>query len=91
MKLSDGDYAFFHNFFELFGYAIKESSGKCIKWNEIIDVRVSHLANQLLYFPKAIIGSVTVLLILQTVHSKCLTSFGSKTKELMILRYPPFY
>ena len=63
----------------------------CVLWNDNIDVQVYRLGNQWLYFPKAIIGSLAVLLFSQMINYKWLLYLGSKTKELMILHYPPFY
>jgi len=63
----------------------------CLKWNESIDVQLFQLGNPLLYFVKAINGSLVVLLLSQVIHSKLLVYIGKKTKELMILHYPPFF
>ena len=63
----------------------------CVLWNDSIDVQVYRLGNQWLYFPKAIIGSLAALLFSQMIHYKWLLYLGGKTKELVILHYPPFY
>lgn len=62
----------------------------CIE-NDNIDIHLFFVGNQLLYFPKAIIGSLIILLFSQGIHSRLLTTIGNKTKEIMILHYPPFY
>lgn len=63
----------------------------CWQWNDVIDVQVFLLGKPWLYFIKGINGSLIVLLIAQSVHSGFLTRLGHKSKELMILHYPPFY
>ena len=63
----------------------------CYFKNEIIDVHVFRLGTQWLYFPKAIVGSLAVLMLSQMIHFKCLIVIGRKTKELMILHHQPFY
>ena len=63
----------------------------CHIYNERIDVHVYILGNQWLYFIKALNGTALILVISQMIHSKVLTYIGSRTKELMILHYPPFY
>lgn len=63
----------------------------CFGWNDAIDVHVFKLANPWLYFVKSLNGTFIVLLISQGIHSKTLSVLGGKTKELMILHYPPFY
>lgn len=63
----------------------------CWQWDDGIDVHVFLLGNPWIYFVKGINGSLIVLLIAQSVHSGVLTKLGQKTKELMILHYPPFY
>ena len=62
----------------------------CINWNESIDVHVFTLANQWLYFIKSINGCMIILLMSQTIHFTVLMTLGRKTKEIMILHYPPF-
>ena len=63
----------------------------CLTWNERIDVQLFSLANPWIYFVKSLNGTYIILLIAQLIHSKLLTFLGTKTKELMILHYPPFY
>ena len=63
----------------------------CSFWNESIDVQVFRLGTQWLYFPKAIVGTILVLLFSQMIHLKWIEYIGNRTKELMILHYPPFY
>lgn len=63
----------------------------CWIWNDSIDVQVFRLGTPWLYFVKGINGSLLVILLAQALHTKWLLSFGKKTKELMILHYPPFY
>ena len=63
----------------------------CVRWNEEIDVQLFILANPWLYFIKAINGTLLTILIAQMIHSKTIAFIGSKTKELMVLHYPPFY
>lgn len=63
----------------------------CLQWNEEIDVHVFHLANPWLYFVKSLNGTAIIILLAQMIHLKLLVFIGGKTKELMILHYPPFY
>lgn len=63
----------------------------CFVWTDSIDVHIFILGNPWLYFIKGINGSLMIILIAQTVHSKLLIKLGQKTKELMILHYPPFF
>ena len=63
----------------------------CVAWDEAIDVQLFNLANPFLYFIKSLNGTFVVLMVTQLIHSKLLVHLGSKTKELMILHYPPFY
>ena len=63
----------------------------CFFCNDSIDVQVFRLGTQWFYFPKAIVGTFAVLLLSQMIHGKWLVYLGNKTKELMILHYPPFY
>lgn len=63
----------------------------CSIWNEDIDVHVFKLANPWLYFVKSLNGTFMILILSQGIHSKILSALGGKTKELMILHFPPFY
>lgn len=63
----------------------------CLTWNEGIDIQLFSLANPWIYFVKSLNGTYIILLTAQPIHSKLLTFLGTKTKELMILHYPPFY
>ena len=63
----------------------------CYFWNEGIDVQLFILGNPILYFVKAVNGSFAVILFSQLIHGSFFTFLGRKTKELMILHYPPFY
>lgn len=63
----------------------------CNKAHELIDIHVFVLGNPWLYYPKSIIGAVAILLLSQSIHSKILLFIGKKTKEVMILHFPPYW
>ena len=63
----------------------------CWKWNECADVHVFIIGNPWLYFIKGINGSVLILLVSKTIHVRLFYQLGRKTKEIMILHYPPFF
>lgn len=53
----------------------------CFYWNESIDVQVFRLGTQLIYFPKAIVGALAVLLFSQIIHSQWLVYLGERLKN----------
>ena len=63
----------------------------CLIWKQSVDVQIYILGNPTVYFVKAINGSITLIIFSQLIHSKIVIALGHKTKEIMILHYPPFY
>ncbi len=61
--------------------------GLCLRWNGHLDLQVYIIPNPVLYFIKALNGTMIVLMISQIIHSKLVVFLGTKTKELMILHY----
>ena len=62
----------------------------CAVRNDPVDLHLYQLGDPALYFIKALNGSLATIVLCQFIHSKVLAYVGKKSKEIMILHYPPF-